>query len=150
LNDPDLCADCFHPEDNHKAICNASLTCLCEKFNPPYLVRFAQRIEKEKSERKSVKERSGYILEKIPQTRNAGERKFPRIYKEIWHGFKLRKKTDTIVNTTIMDQMPIDDTINREKRRCKQWNESLKTYSPEVLLEQTAIYQALMEMAIEK
>ena len=148
----EVCANCFHPAENHGGICNGSLTCLCQKFIPPYLNRFAQRVEQEKAIRKSVKKRCQFILEKIPQTRNAGEKRFARIYKEIWHGVKIRKSLDksTIVNDALWKEIPVDDYINREKRRCKQWHEELRTYSPEVVMEQTAIYQALLEMAIEE
>jgi len=147
----ELCAKCFHPENNHGVVCSGDLMCLCEKFVPPFFVRFAQRIEKEKYERKNLRERCDFILSEIPQTRNAGEKNFPKIYLEIWHGFKIRKfaKDSTPLTTDMFEKLPIHDSINREKRRCKQWNESLRTYSPKVLMEQTAIYQALMEMAIE-
>jgi len=105
-------------------------------------------VEKEKFERKSIFKRCEYILEKLPQTRNAGEKTFAKIFKEIWYGFKIRKE-GTKLTTNEWKRMPHDDTINREKRRCKQWNEQLKTYSPEVIMQQTVIYQALMEMSIE-
>jgi len=150
------CAKCFHEKENHllmdgtnNCVCNGSLQCRCDLFEEPYLVLFAQRIEEEKYQRKSIHKRCSYILEKIPQTRNAGEKTFAKIYKEIWHGFKIRKNYSTPFTTDKWLEMPSDDTINREKRRCKQWNEKLRTYDPEVIMEQTAIYQALMEMAIE-
>lgn len=154
------CAKCFHAKENHKPvegtagkyhICTGSLTCTCEHFEEPYLVEFAQRIEEEKYIRKAIKSRCEYILEEIPQTRNAGEKTFAKIYKEIWYGVKIRKSVEnsTTVNKFLHDEMPHDDTINREKRRCKQFKESLRTYDPKVLIQQTAIYQALVEMAAE-
>lgn len=153
LIDPvNICAKCFHKEENHDGgICTGDLTCLCPKFIPPYLARFAQEIEKEKYVRKGITKRCDFILEKIPQTRNAGEKNFPKIYLEIWHGFKIRKfaKNCTPLTTEMFNKLPIADTINREKRRCKQWNVKLRTYNPKVIMEQTAIYEALMEMAIE-
>lgn len=142
------CSKCFHEESNHEAVCNGSLTCLCTKFETPFLNLFAQLVEKEKFERKTIFKRCEFILEKIPQTRNAGEKSFAKIFKEIWYGFKIRKD-GTKLTTDEWRRMPHDDTINREKRRCKQWNEQLKTYSPQVIFQQTAIYQALMEMSIE-
>ena len=45
--------------------------------------------------------------------------------------------------------MPHDDTISRERRRVKADHPELATYNKEVLWHQTAIYQALMEMAGE-
>jgi hypothetical protein len=146
-----MCSKCFHEEVNHQSgsICNGSLTCLCQKFETPFLNLFAQMVEKEKFERKTIFKRCEYILEKLPQTRNAGEKTFAKIYWEIWHGLKIRAKSITSLNKSVWDRLPNQDTINREKRRCKQWNEELKTYSPEVIMQQTAIYQALMEMSIE-
>lgn len=149
MSNNESCADCFHPEVNHGVVCSGSLECMCTKYKIPYLVLFAQKIEQEKLKRKSIKERCEFILENIPQTRNAGEKSFAKIYWEIWHGFKIRAKNPETLDLQIWKTLPIADTINREKRRCKQWNDELKTYSKEVLFHQTAIYQALMEMAIE-
>jgi len=144
------CADCFHEESNHDGIvCSGSIECRCEKFKPPYLAFFAQRIDEEKLKRKTIKERCEFILEQIPQTRNAGEKSFAKIYWEIWYGFKIRSNNPQSLDKKTWDRLPNADTINREKRRCKQFNDDLKTYSKEVLFHQTAIYQALMEMAIE-
>lgn len=149
------CAKCFHEKDNHinidgspKCVCNGSLECRCEMFEEPFLVDFAHEIEKEKSIRKSIRERCEYILEKIPQTRNAGEKTFAKIYNEIWYGFKIRK-SGTVMDSETWKRLPNQDTINREKRRCKHDNENLKTYSPEVIRKQTVIYQALLEMSAE-
>ncbi len=150
------CARCFHPKENHKQIegtndchiCTGSIECRCEHFEIPFLVEFAQKIEMVKSVRKTIRSRCEYILEMIPKTRNAGEKTFAKIYKEIWYGFKIRKD-GTKLTTEEWKRMPHDDSINREKRRCKQHNENLQTYSKEVLIEQSAIYQALMELAIE-
>ena len=149
MNDPDLCADCFHPEVNHKEICNASLTCLCEKFNPPFLVRFAQEIEMQKSKLKSVFNRCKFILTKIPPTRNAGEKNFAKIYREIWYGFKIRKD-GTKMTTAEFQRMKHDDTINRQKRLVKQKNPDLQTYEKKMVIHQSALYLAIVEMAIEK
>ena len=152
------CGNCFHPEGNHKnidgtdkAICNATIGCRCEKFVTHELMEFAERIEKEKYERRTVRERCEYILVNIPQTRNAGEKTFAKIYQEIWHGVKIRKnaKDSTAIDSNIHKDMPHADTINRAKRSCKQWNDELKTYSKQVLFHQTAIYQALVEMSAE-
>ena len=149
------CAKCFHELSNHinidgtpKCICNGSITCRCEQFEEQFLVDFAQEIEKEKAIRRSIKARCEYILEKIPQTRNAGEKTFAKIYNEIWYGFKIRKE-NTVLNTEIWKRLPNQDTINREKRRCKQHNEDYKTYDPSVIRKQGLIYQALLELAIE-
>jgi len=149
MNDPDLCANCFHPEDNHKVICNADFTCLCEKFIPPVLAKFAQEIEMQKSKLKTVSERCQYILSKIPPTRNAGEKTFAKIYREIWYGFKIRKE-GTSINTEEFLRMKHDDTINRQKRMVKHDNPELQTYKKEMLIHQSALYQAIIEMAIEQ
>jgi len=154
------CANCFHPKENHKPvegsegkyhICTGSLECRCEHYEEPYLVQFAQDIEKQKLICRGLQNRSGYILENIPQTRNAGEKAFAKIYREIWHGIKIRKNAEdsTTVTTEVHKRLPHDDSINREKRRCKQWNADLRTYDPKIIKKQAAIWEAYMELAIE-
>lgn len=143
------CADCFHAETNHKdGVCNGSLTCMCPKYIEPILFEFAQLVEQEKQERKSIKKRCQWILETIPKTRNAGEKTFYKIYIEIWYGFKIRKE-GTKLTADEWKRLPNQDTINREKRRCKHNDESLKTYSAQTLERQTIIYQALLELSTE-
>ena len=153
------CADpnCNHPEENHKnmdgtnkCICNGSIFCSCEKFEEQYLMQFAQDIEIQKAKCRTINKRCIYILEKIPQMRNAGEKSFARVYKEIWHGVKIRKNVNdsTTVNTQRDFDIPHDDSINREKRRVKE-NPNLATYDPKVIEKQNAIFQAYMELSIE-
>lgn len=147
--------NCDHDESNHKnidgtdnAICNGSIFCSCEHFEIQYLADFAAEIAVHKAKRWSIYERVEHILHTIPQTRNAGEKTFYKIYIEIWHGFKIR-----VANTSLTkeewDRLPNQDTVNREKRRVKQLNPLLATYEGKVLKHQAAIYEALMEMAIE-
>lgn len=151
------CANCFHQKENHKPvegtdnchICTGSLECRCERFEDQYLERFAERVEEEKHKRRTIKSRCEYLLEKIPPTRNAGEKAFAKIFREVWYGFRIRKE-GTAITTEQWKRMPHDDTINREKRRLKQHNDEYKTYDKEVLMEQTAIYQALIEMSAEQ
>lgn len=141
------CADCFHEQYNHHdGVCTGSITCMCSKYVEPFLYEFAQRVEEEKFIRKSIGKRCEWILENLPTTRNAGEKTFYKIYIEIWYGFKIRKE-GTKLTTEEWKRLPNQDTINREKRRCKHNDESLKTYSPQVQMQQTAIFQALLEMA---
>ncbi len=150
------CADCFHPKENHElvdggpnAICNGSLQCRCEHYQEPFLVEFAQFIEKEKARRRSIKARCKIILERIPQTRNCHDKTFPKIYKEVWHGFKIRKHGSTLFTTDKWNEMPADDDINREKRRVKEHNDNLKTYDPKVLRKQELVFQTMLELAAE-
>lgn len=143
---------CNHPLENHvKSICDGDLMCMCEKFIEPVLAAFAAEIEVHKAKRWGIYERCEYILKKIPPSRNAGEGSFPRIYKEIWHGVKIRANVAdcTIINTKLDNELPLNDSINREKRRAKQLNPSLATYDGKVLKHQAAIWIALNEMAIE-
>lgn len=140
------CADCFHPKENHvDGVCNGSLTCMCPKYVEPILFEFAQLVEKEKADRKSINKRVRWILETIPKTRNAGEKTFYKIYIEIWYGFKIRKE-GTKMTSEDWKRLPNQDTVNREKRRCKHNDESLKTYDPQVIQKQNVIFQALMEL----
>ncbi len=139
---------CNHPKENHNtSICNGDLTCFCEKFIEPVLAAFAQEVEVNKARLRSVYDRCKYILDKIPPTRNAREKSFAKIYREIWYGFKIRKDGTRI---TIQEwrRMEHDDTINRQKRMVKQDHPELQTYSPDVLYHQTVLYQAIIEQAV--
>ena len=141
------CQKCFHPKENHAAICNGSLTCLCEKFVPSELVEFAQAIEKYKSEHRTIYDKVKFMLEKIPTTRNCHEKTMADVYREIWYGFKIRA-SGTTITTEQRRRMPGDDTINREKRFVKADNPHLRTYDSETLWHQSALYIAIKEMAV--
>src|SRR5574342_114701 len=142
------CARCFHNQENHGAVCSGSLTCMCQKYVPQELADFAHEVEKIKSETKAIFLRCKFILEKIPPSRNASDKTFPKIYKEIWFGFKIRKE-GTSLTTDEWKRMPSDDKINREKRRVKQHHPELKTYDPNMIKHQEASYQAYLELAVE-
>jgi len=66
----EVCANCFHDRANHKAICNATLTCICEKYVEPEIVEWANEVEMYKFQHKSVEARVKYMLEKWPHFRN--------------------------------------------------------------------------------
>jgi len=138
---------CNHEEENHKGICNGSFTCLCQKFIPPVLEEFAQEVEVNKAKFKTVYQRCKFILVKIPASRNAREKAFAKIYREIWYGFKIRKE-GTKITTDEWKRMEHDDTINRAKRLVKADHPNLQTYDSKVLMHQTALYQALIEIAV--
>lgn len=139
--------NCNHPNETHKGgICMGSLECRCEKFTEPILEAFAQEIEVQKAKLKSVYERCKFILTKLPPTRNAGEKTFAKIYREIWYGFKIRKD-GTKLTTVEWKRMKHDDTINRQKRMVKKDHSDLGTYSPKMQYHQTALYQAIIEQA---
>lgn len=147
----DMCADCDHQKDNHleSGVCTGDLSCQCPKYNPPFLFEFAQLVEKEKHIRKNIKRRVEFVLEKIPPSRNAGERTFYKIYIEIWHGFKIRKASPQMMDSETWKRLPNQDTINREKRRAKAEHPELATYDPNVIKHQGAIFQALLELSYE-
>lgn len=146
-----LCADCYHPKENHLSggVCSGDLTCMCPRFIEPILYHFAQLVEKEKIVRKKIQKRCEFILEKIPQTRNAGEKSFAKIYWEIWHGFKIRKGNPQALDSDTWKRLPNADTINRAKRKVKQLHDNLKTYDPRIIEQQTAIFQAMLELTAE-
>jgi len=124
------------------------LSCQCFKFEEPFLFEFAQRIEEEKHIRKNIYKRVQYILENIPQSRNAGEKTFYKIFIEVWYGFKIRKD-GMKMDKTVWDRLPNQDSINREKRRVKHEHPELGTYDANIIQHQSAIYQALLEMSYE-
>ena len=139
---------CDHPNENHAGgICTGSLECLCQKFLEPVLEQFAQEVEAKKARLKSVYDRCKFILQKIPPTRNAREKSFAKIYREIWYGFKIRKE-GTKLTTQEWRRMKHDDTINRQKRMVKNDHPELQTYDSKVLYHQTALYQAIIEQAV--
>jgi len=142
------CQECFHEEENHEEghFCTGDLTCICQKFTSPVLVEFAQKIEKVKHEYKTLYDRCKYLLDTIEPIRNAGEKSFYACYIWIWHGFKI--KQGTILDQATWKRLPSQDSVNRAKRFVKEDFEHLRTYDKKVLIEQTAIYQALTEMAI--
>lgn len=143
------CADCFHKEENHTGgVCSGSLTCMCPKYKPQVLFDFAQEVEMQKAIIKSVYKRCLFILEKIPGSRNATEKQFAKIYREIWYGFKIRKE-GTKLTTEEWKRMPHDDLINREKRMVKADYPHLATYNKEMITHQEATYQAYLELAVE-
>jgi len=143
------CVECHHVESCHiSSICNGSITCLCPKYIPTILVEFAQEVEMQKDKLKSVYKRCKYILEQIPPSRNAGEKTFAKIYREIWYGFRIRKE-GTSLNVKEWKRMEHDDTINRQKRLVKADYDNLATYKKEMLYHQTALWQAIIEQVTE-
>ncbi len=152
------CATCFHPKENHKPIdgapadsyishiCTGALDCRCEHYAEPYLVEFAQEIEKVKHERKTIFDRVLYILTNIPQTRNASQKTFGKIYNEIWHGMKIRV-VNSNVTQEVWNRTASWDSINREVRRAKREVPTLATYDPKVIKKHEIIFQAYMELA---
>ena len=146
-----MCGNCFHPKENHPGdghFCTRELTCMCQKYVEPELVQFALLVEKAKAERKTIYKRCYFILDKIPPTRNASEKSFGKIYREIWYGFKIRKE-GTKLTTEEFKRMPGDDPINREKRRVKADYPELATYNPQTIQNQSILFQAYMELAVE-
>lgn len=142
-----VCANCYHDKTVHKdGVCMGDLSCQCFNFIENELYNFAMEVEKEKLARKSIYKRCKYILEKIPQTRNAGERSFYRIFIEIWFGFKIRKGTPMVMDDTWWKRLPNQDSISREKRRVKKDHPELGTFDPNVLEHQKIIYQACLEL----
>jgi len=138
---------CNHPKENHGVICNGSIECFCEYWVEPVLEEFVQEVEAFKAKFKDDVRRASFILEKIPTTRNAGDKSFPKIYKEIWFGVKIRKG-GTNLTYDVWKQIPSDDWINRAKRHAKENNPELRTYDPKTMFHQQTLYQAMVEMAI--
>lgn len=144
------CANCFHSkEQHHDGVCMGDLSCQCFNYIEPTLFQFAQEIEEAKHKFKSIEKRCKFILERIPQTRNAGEKTFVKIYNEIWYGFKIRKGSPQVLDADTWKRLPVADTINRAKRLVKHNNEDLKTYSPEMQHKQEVMYQAILEVVAD-
>jgi hypothetical protein len=143
------CAKCFHEKNNHEGVvCSGALDCMCQEYVAPVLVEFAQEIEMQKERLKTIYDKCLYLLKKIPQSRNAGEKTFYKIFIEVWYGQKIRKEGSTLT-TAEWKRLPNQDTVNREKRRVKQIHPEYATYDPKLISHQTALWQAFMERAIE-
>jgi len=161
------CARCFHPKENHvkvqnlqvsfekdpqsfsSHICTGSIDCICQHFEEPVLMEFAQEVEANKANLKTKYARSKYILSKLPPTRNAGSKTFYKIYNEIWHGIKIRNNCSMELTPELWKRLPVSSSVNRAKRFVKADHPELKTYDPKMLFHQTALYQAIVEMAAE-
>lgn len=147
------CADCFHPEENHRGICNATLNCLCQKFIPQELFDFAADIEKYKHEAKSIRARVLILIQKLPHLGNdkVSDKTFAKVYKSYWHGFWPSKKT--VFTQQKFQEMPESDYINREKRHVlndltsKGGHPELKIFNQEAAEKKAAKFQAYVELA---
>jgi len=144
----ELCADCFHEEANHDGICNATLTCLCQKFIPQELEDFAADIDRYKYIALTVKARVLHMILRLPHLgdNKISDKSFSRIYKSYWHAFWPGK--NTIFTKQKYNEMPSDSDIEREKRRI------LNTEHPELKIfdrisaeKKAAKYQAYVELA---
>jgi len=140
---------CNHPRENHGVICNGSIECFCEYWVEPILEPFFQEVEVNKEKLKTNYERCKYILSKLPPTRNAGSKTFYKIYNEIWHGVKIRKKISMQLTPELWKRLPVSSSVNRAKRFVKDDYPELQTYDPETLFHQQTLYQAIVEMSRE-
>lgn len=140
---------CNHPKENHvELVCTGDLLCMCSHYMEPELYAFAQEVEAQKMILKTVEKRAKFILEKIPTTRNASEKSFPKIYWEIWEGFKIRKGTPQALDTDTWKRLTKADAINRAKRKVKAENPELATYNPATIERQSQLFQAYSEWAV--
>lgn len=142
------CADCFHLEENHKGICNATLTCLCQKFIPQELFDFASDIEKYKHEAKDTYSRCLHMIQRLPHLGNMkiSDKSFAKIYKSYWHAFWPGK--NTVFTKQKYDEMPDDGAITREKRRVLNTKHpELKIFDKTAAEKKAAKFQAYMELA---
>lgn len=148
------CADCFHSEENHSSggVCSGSITCMCSKYNPPFMFEFAHRVEQEKHIRKSIYKRVEWLLDELPTIRNSGEKTFYRLFIELWYGVKIRKYTGLTLTKDVWDRIPNQDSVSRERRRVtdEKHRPELGSYDKEVVWHKTAIFQALMEISAEQ
>lgn len=146
-----LCANprCNHPKENHiEIVCTGDLMCMCNKFIEPEIYAFFQEVEAQKEKLKTVEKRCKFILERIPTTRNCSEKSFPKIYWEIFEGFKIRKGSPQALDTDTWKRLTPMDTINRSKRKIKAEHPELATYNPDVIERQSQLFQAYSEWAV--
>jgi len=143
-----LCADCFHEEENHKGICNATLDCLCQKFIPQELFDFAADIEKYKFIAKTTYARCLHMILRLPHLGNdkISDKRFAQIYKSYWHAFWPGK--NTVFTKQKYEEMPDDGAIAREKRRVLNTKRpELKIFNQKAAEKKAAKFQAYVELA---
>lgn len=141
-----ICGHCYHDKSSHHdGVCMGDLSCHCFTFVENELYNLALEVEKAKLTIKSIEKRCKFLLEKIPQLRNAGEKSFYKVFIEFWYGFKIRKGEPSKMDTDTWKRLPNQDTVNRAKRKVKQHNDDLKTYDPETLRKQEVMFQAITE-----
>ena len=136
------CSKCFHPKDNHKEghFCTGSIDCMCQHYEVP-VSEFVNEINRSLTTMKKCQDRVKFILEKIPNLRNAGEKKFARAYRRLVYGLN---QNDPIPRGLWL-QIPHDDTINRAKRRVQQLNPSLAKDDHRAITMAGATQEGIME-----
>ena len=140
----EVCASCFHQRENHKAICNATLTCICEKYVEPQIVEWANEVEMYKAQHKFVEDRMKYMLEKWPHLRNCRDKTLGKVYKSIWHAFWPSK--NTVYTVAKFKEMPETDTITRAKRNIMKNNPELRSFDDKFIRHKEAKFQAYLEL----
>ncbi len=140
------CSKCFHPLENHKEghFCTAALDCMCQHYEVS-VSEFVNEINRSLSTMKKCKEKVKFILEKIPNLRNAGEKKFARAYRKLVYGLN---QNDPIPRGVWL-QIPHDDTINRAKRSIQQNNPDLAKDNHKAIVMAGATQAGILEALYE-
>lgn len=135
------CGKCFHEKENHdSSICNGSLTCLCPEYEQP-TSEFINEINKALASMITTKTRVKYILTKIPNLRNAGEKSFSKAYRNLVYGLK---QNDPIPRG-LWKNIPHDDTINRAKRNIQQFYPYLAKTDHKAIVMAGATQEGILE-----
>lgn len=90
---------------------------------------------------KYCKERVYHILLKIPNLREAGEKKFARAYRKLVYGLN---QNDPIPRGLWL-QIPHDDTISRAKRNIQQFHPELAKKNHKAITMAGATQQGILE-----
>jgi len=141
------CANCYHDKDPyHKEghFCTADLTCTCDHYVAE-ISEFLNQINAAMASMKTTKSRTKYILQKIPNLRNAGEKSFRTAFKRIVFGLKQNDPIPRGMNKKI----PHDDTINRAKRNIQQFNPKLRAYNEKAIIMKGAAQAGILEALYE-
>ena len=134
------CASCYHPKENHKGICNGSLTCLCQNYEPE-ISEFVGEINRSLQRMRTTIARVKYIHEKIPNLRNAGDKSFPKAYKKLVYNLN---QNDPIPRG-LWKEMPSDDDMNRAKRRVREKYPHLAKFDHHSIVMAGATQQGILE-----
>ncbi len=136
------CANCFHEFINHKegSFCTETLSCMCQHYETP-MSEFINEINKSLELHKTIEKKVKFILEKIPNLRNAGEKSFSQAYRRIVFGLN---KNDPIPRG-LWKHMPHDDSINRARRKVVQHNPDLGKTDHKAITMAGATQQGILE-----
>ena len=94
---------------------------------------------------RNTKIRVKFILQEIPNLRNAGDKSFPRAFKKLVYGLNQNEP----IPRGIWKNLPTDDYINRAKRNVQQFNPDLAKFNHKAMVMAGATQAGILEALYE-